>query len=89
MKFLKQYKHLTHEEMDKLYWKQIEEFGAPIEVILEEEASKFKMGIEEFLISNQSRERVKELEKVFDILLEIEPGMKELSGGAPGSGKKR
>ena len=89
MKFLKQYKHLTHEEIDKLYWKQIEDFGAPIEVILEEEASQFKMSIEEFLISNQSRERVKELEQVFDVLLEIEPGMKELSGGAPGSGKKR
>tara|TARA_B100000575_G_C22943763_1_gene546152 strand:+ start:245 stop:388 length:144 start_codon:yes stop_codon:yes gene_type:complete len=47
------------------------------------------MSIEEFLISNQSRERVRELEKVFDVLLEIEPGMKELSGGAPESGKKR
>ena len=61
--------------------KKIEDIGVPIELILEEEASKFKMSIEEFLINNNSRERVKELEKVFDVLLEIEPGMKELLGG--------
>mgnify|MGYP001285401525 CR=1 FL=1 len=89
MKYIKLAKDLTPEQLDKMYWEQIEKYGAPIATILEEEAKKFEMSIDEFLVSEKSMKRVQELEEVFGVLFEIEPGMKELSGGAPGSGKRR
>lgn len=81
-------KKLNEKEYEKLLRRERKLFGATVQEILEEEAKKNGTDVESFLLSKEGKKRVKEIEKVLGVLLEKEPGMKELSGGAPGMGKK-
>ena len=82
-------KKVNAKEYEKHLRRERKLFGATVQEILEEEAKKNGTDLESFLVSNEGKKRIKEIEKVLGVLLEKEPGKKELSAGAPGLGKRK
>ena len=77
-------------EADKLEREQRLKYGDTLSKILADEAKKFHVSVEDFLVSPVSANRLKELSEIFDLMNKKDyKSPLEISAGAPGLGKHK
>ena len=72
---------LTTEESAELFWQQLRTYGGTLARIIQDEADKYSMTIEEFLIAEKTAERRRQLDQVFELLNQQEYTSSEIVSG--------